>query len=143
MLYEIIYCSMASANITENDIKDILETSRKYNELHEITGCLLFYDNQFLQLLEGPRENLEILEHKIQADPRHYNMDVMERGYIKRRMYPNWTMAFNDDEYMPYSPESGRIDLDEFVDLSNFTRKTSMAKNLFWTLGQEILGSTE
>lgn len=143
MLYEIMYCSMVNPDITKDDISSILEDSRKYNEDHQITGCLLFYNNHFLQVLEGPRENLEILEHKIKNDPRHYGFEVLERGEITRRMYPNWTMAFNDDKPSPDTVKNGRIDLDEFVDLSNLTRKTSTAKNLFWTLSQELFAETE
>ena len=39
-MYELLYCSSASQDLTPNDITDILEISRKCNSEREITGCL-------------------------------------------------------------------------------------------------------
>lgn len=139
MLYEIMSCSVAAEDITRDDILEIYQNSKKYNAEHDITGCLLYYNHNFLQVLEGPRENLEILQNTIWNDPRHHDLEILEKGEIERRMYPTWTMAFNDSELCPKKSENGIIGLEEFIDLANFTRKCSTAKNLFWTLGQEML----
>lgn len=143
MLYEIIYYSTAVSTLSQADLDQIFKSSKEYNEEHDITGCLLFHNNHFLQVLEGNRDELEILEHKIMQDPRHSEVEVLERGEISRRMYPTWTMALNDVQHASEQETYGIIDLEEFVDLSNFTRKSSTAKNLFWTLSQELLDEVD
>ena len=55
IMYELSYFSKASTNIQYNDLKDILESSRNFNEAQNISGCLLHYNNQFVQLVEGEK----------------------------------------------------------------------------------------
>lgn len=54
-MYELIYYSTANPTLNANDISNILKTSRDFNLKNDITGCLLYYNNEFIQILEGDR----------------------------------------------------------------------------------------
>ena len=56
MIFELIYYSTASPDLSTNDILNILENSRDFNSKNEITGCLLYHNNEFVQLIEGEEE---------------------------------------------------------------------------------------
>ena len=49
MLYELIYSSVATHTISSEDIAEILRTARDFNTKNNITGCLLYHNNEFIQ----------------------------------------------------------------------------------------------
>jgi len=55
-MFQLVYCSEAIENIEQNDIDAILETALGFNAENNITGCLLFHNGEFIQLLEGEKD---------------------------------------------------------------------------------------
>lgn len=53
-MIRLLYSSQARPGITEQDIAEILEQSRKNNLDSGITGVLLYGGELFMQVLEGP-----------------------------------------------------------------------------------------
>ena len=86
--------SSPSRPITEPDLVDILKTSRANNPPLNITGILIFGDNTFVQVLEGPPEVVSDLYEKIVRDPRHNNCRKFITRSTKECSFPNWSMGF-------------------------------------------------
>ncbi len=63
-MYELVYCSVTVENIRLSDIQDILNEGRDFNSKHDITGYLLFFNNEFVQILEGEKEEVKGLLKK-------------------------------------------------------------------------------
>jgi hypothetical protein len=63
-----------------------------------ITGALIFEDNRFGQVIEGPRTQIEDLWEKIQKDTRHKNIHLVESRPIEHRSFSKWTMVFQGSE---------------------------------------------
>lgn len=57
-MFEFIYRSIAVPNISDAEINAMLKTSRKFNSENNITGCLLFHNNEFIQILEGEEKTM-------------------------------------------------------------------------------------
>ena len=93
---QMIYISEAADQMNSNLLLDILKRSRSFNEKNNITGILLYRNETFIQLLEGPQENIDNLYKKIQRDSRHKNCFVILEQNAKERSYPNWSMGFED-----------------------------------------------
>lgn len=93
-MYKLIYKSTASPNLKKEDIVDILKTAREFNGEHEISGCLIYYNGKFLQILEGDKAIVEELYGRIQKDKRHFNVKLTGDGYYNSRIFSNWSMAF-------------------------------------------------
>lgn len=89
-----IYYSTASPNLSINDILSILENSRDFNSKNEITGCLLYHNNEFVQLIEGEEEAVKKLYAKIEIDKRHRNLIIVIQDNIAGRSFKNWSMAY-------------------------------------------------
>jgi len=110
-LYTLVYVSLATHPMTDDELRDLLEISRDNNARLDITGMLLYRDGFFIQALEGQEQAVEDLFTKISKDPRHTNVLVVHRGNISRegRTFAEWAMGFN------------KIKLDEAKQIPGFT----------------------
>ena len=54
----------------------------------------MFNDGAFAQVLEGPRRGVEDTFERIQRDPRHGDVTVLQCGPAESRGFANWSMAF-------------------------------------------------
>jgi hypothetical protein len=80
MVYELTYCSLAKASITAEEILAILESAGRNNKKNKISGCLLYYNHEFLQILEGEEKMVKAVQRKIARDPRHSNVRILAQG---------------------------------------------------------------
>ena len=70
-MHELSYCSTSNNTITQIDINNILNTANTFNKENNITGCLLYYKNEFVQWLEGEKSILLDLFKLIKKDDLH------------------------------------------------------------------------
>jgi len=94
MLSKLIYASRASRPMSEHDLTTLLSTARNNNERRQLTGLLLYCNQSFLQILEGPPDELEEIYKKIEEDPRHTQLRMLSRGPIETRTFSAWSMGF-------------------------------------------------
>lgn len=97
-LYRLVYCSRnriqgTLAEVTA-EVDGILESSRRNNALHGVTGSLIFNAGTFAQVLEGNRQNIELTFERIQRDTRHGDVHVLAFEETPRRGFPSWSMGF-------------------------------------------------
>ena len=87
------YISKFAPGLTPADIDKIIETSRRKNPSRDITGMLVASGDLFYQLLEGPRESIDLLYAQILQDPRHEQVLLLdsETGDFER-ICPDWAM---------------------------------------------------
>ncbi|CAO4149431.1 BLUF domain-containing protein [Methylorubrum aminovorans] len=97
-LYRLVY---ASKNILQgdeagkrDDVSQILAASQHNNKKVGVTGALMFNGGAFAQVLEGPRRGVEVTFERIQQDPRHGDVTVLQCGPVEQRAFSNWSMAF-------------------------------------------------
>lgn len=92
-LHEVIYVSRRAEGVTDQVVVDdiVLPAGVKNNRL-EITGCLWFSRDRFLQILEGPREAVEDVYSKILADDRHFDISTVSTSPIAKRSFARWGM---------------------------------------------------
>lgn len=72
----------------------ILATARKNNARQNVTGALIFSEDFFAQVLEGPRDAIESIFEGIESDPRHSHVTVIHLKPIETRRFSDWSMAF-------------------------------------------------
>lgn len=117
MLYRIIYLSSGLKDLTTSDVKEILVKAKENNRDKNITGVLLYLDKNFIQVLEGEKEDIIKLYQKISLDHRHKNVIKVIEGNIVSRQFDKWDMGFIE------------IDSDDLKDLSEY--KDFNFKNIF------------
>src|SRR5450432_2000384 len=95
-IHQIVYTSKATRPMLSEDLEQILRTARPRNLAVGITGILLYRHGHFLQVLEGPNEQLNVLLDRLNRDPRHDSVRVLLEGYVLSRAFGAWSMAFQD-----------------------------------------------
>ena len=92
-LYNLVYCSRASAGVGDEAVQRIIATARRRNPEHGVTGMLVFGSGIFFQWLEGPRDTVTALMSRLHADPRHDSIVVLsEVEEVRERLFPDWDM---------------------------------------------------
>tara|TARA_A100000164_G_C21637497_1_gene644207 strand:+ start:22 stop:432 length:411 start_codon:yes stop_codon:yes gene_type:complete len=89
--FQLIYSSQPFGYNLEI-LSSILTTSRVNNKKRNITGALICREDIFLQLLEGPKENIQETYQSIKRDDRHLNVQHLLDHNINQRLFPAWAM---------------------------------------------------
>lgn len=55
--------------MTREKIAELLAFARIFNQENAITGCLLFFDQEFVQIIEGPQKIVQDLYERIKKTP--------------------------------------------------------------------------
>lgn len=93
-LQSLAYVSSATASMTDGALLQLLFQARQRNRTMGLTGMLLYAEDAFLQVLEGPRAGLEVVMSSIRHDPRHARIIVLREEPITERAFPDWKMGF-------------------------------------------------
>lgn len=92
MLVRLLYASRAVDSST-SAIEAILAQSRQHNPVSGITGILCYGGGIFLQAIEGGRMAVSELYGRIQKDPRHKDVVLLDYEEISERRFGGWTMG--------------------------------------------------
>ena len=87
----LIYVS-TPLGFNKKNINSILEISNLNNKKNNITGCLIYRSDLYLQYLEGPSKELENTYNGILKDNRHSDIKKLSENNTKRRLFANWAM---------------------------------------------------
>ena len=139
MLFELIYRSEANSNVSDDDLLNILSTARTFNGENDITGCLLYNEHNFAQILEGEFNMLNELYNRIRQDPRHHNVITLHMKEINERAYPDWTMAFKSLEADDMKDIKNALGISQFKELNSVNGESPISKQLFWMTAQSII----
>jgi hypothetical protein len=90
----IIYVSSAAGMLSDEDIEYLLSRARDRNIEHNVTGLLLFIGGNFMQYIEGPPSELNLIYEFILEDPKHVGIIRLTHEPIESREFTGWTMAY-------------------------------------------------
>ena len=138
MLYELIYHSLSATDFNSGEIAEMLEKSRVFNENNFITGCLLCYQNEFLQIIEGEKDLVLELYGKIAEDPRHSHAVILAQGEIRERAFEKWSMAFQDFSKHQLEPNRA-VSTEELAGVIRNFNKDTKARKLFDLIANDIV----
>ena len=91
--------------MARSEFDALLMQARSFNRSVGVTGCLIYQERYFIQMIEGNKEVLEALMEKIKTDPRHSDVRIVVEGVARRRIFVDWGMDFFD-----LTPRSGEPD---------------------------------
>ncbi|MEM1409387.1 MAG: BLUF domain-containing protein [Pseudomonadota bacterium] len=89
----VVYISRATSEITDQDLNDIIEESRRSNAKIDVTGVLIHHQGRFFQCIEGPHQKVSELLEKIERSSKHDQIDVLLNERITERLFGCWAMA--------------------------------------------------
>lgn len=93
-LFETSYTSSAITPFYMHELSELCGAAQAHNEQHDITGVLSFDQNtrKFMQILEGPKTQVESLMNSILQDSRHADITIRFQNPIETRCYGQWSM---------------------------------------------------
>lgn len=94
MIYRMIYVSDICEGYAD-DLHRALDGARTYYQQHQITGTLWFDGEHFMQMLEGPKEELKTaIEQRIIPPHPHCHISMADLGPCKKRLFQDWRMTY-------------------------------------------------
>lgn len=78
-------------------LSGILMDARRMNERDNITGALVCRADVYIQLLEGPEEQVKRAVERIGRDDRHLEMKLHVAKSVSERMFGNWAMLHDPE----------------------------------------------
>ena len=94
-LSNLVYVSVATEEMSDEELTTLLKLARINNAKQDITGLLLYRDGMFVQALEGDEKKIEALFNKISKDKRHHGVTLLYKKPLKDRSFPDWSMGFS------------------------------------------------
>ncbi|MDO9598232.1 MAG: BLUF domain-containing protein, partial [Azoarcus sp.] len=92
-MIRLLYISQAASGVTEEQVKDILESAQRNNSAVGLTGVLVYGGRLFMQVLEGPEQALLRKYVKILDDRRHSDCEILHISPANDRIFENWSMG--------------------------------------------------
>lgn len=91
---QIIYSSKACDSVDQSEVLDILRSSQIRNQQDGISGLLIYQPPRFVQMLEGPAAEAQALYERIMRDPRHTDIELIDRREVEHAAMPTWAMGY-------------------------------------------------
>jgi hypothetical protein len=85
--------------MSDLELNLLLEQARSKNKGLDITGVLLYFDGDFMQVIEGDETNVKNLYQSIVCDDRHRSIICVFSEEIDIRQFAEWSMGFNKTNY--------------------------------------------
>ena len=139
MIYKLTYESNASTPFDTTGVNKILASARNHNKLMNITGCLVYHNGSFVQILEGEREQVRSLFKVIKKDPRHSKVRLVSDELDDERSFSDWNMAYFDPGVHSLSKSELQNFEKNILMLADFSDKLSTTVNMFWLNVRKII----
>jgi hypothetical protein len=115
----LLYCSV----LTAREHTRLLAAKRKFVAERHITGLLVFDGERLCEYLEGPAHAMQPMAQRIEADPRHQQVQWLLSGPLQGpRLFKHWQMGFAEVEHAQPMDDiihaTGEVALQRFLALS-------------------------
>lgn len=135
-MYQLNYRSQARNGLEKKDLDAILSTAIVKNAALEISGCLIYHNGYFVQILEGKKELVQSIFNNIERDNRHHNIVLLGESEVEKRTFPDWNMAYHEP-----SDKNVRQFVHNLLTLSELSAKSSdTLRNFWWEVRKVLLG---
>ena len=93
-MFQLVYVSSANKDFSDNELRDLLDQARERNKRRSVTGMLLYAGGNFIQVLEGSKEDVMAIYQSVEKDPRNSGNIVYEQREVPERMFSGWWMGY-------------------------------------------------
>lgn len=137
-MYQLNYRSEAISELEAKDITDILNEAKARNAAKNITGCLIYHKNKFVQILEGNKADVLEIYENIKTDRRHHTITLLWENDVENRYFTEWNMAYHQPE-----EKNLKLYVNNLLLLSQLSSRSSASLLSFWATVRTILRGDE
>ncbi|MGK0253506.1 MAG: hypothetical protein ACI9OE_000978 [Mariniflexile sp.] len=138
-MYALVYHSTANLDLTAKDVSNILETAQDFNKKNSVSGCLIYHNHRFIQILEGDKTILEELYLNIKKDKRHSEVKLLYKYFTIERIFRKWSMAFIDLSPANENIKDRKLFKTNLIAYWNLLERSDQASVVFWREVKSIL----
>lgn len=138
-MFNLVYRSKANPVFAQSQIQFMLEHARDFNNSNNITGCLLYYHEAFLQYLEGDKEKVLTLFESIKEDERHSEVILLSTSHIYAREFETWSMAYENFLGANHQLEYLKLLISSYIEVPNTAVSPNPTSKSFWTTAKKLL----
>ena len=111
-VYRLIYRSrdLIPDGDRKAELGRLFSAARSNNKKQQVTGALLVNDSWFVQILEGDEDVVRALYQRIEKDPRHDTVTVLDVRTVEERTFARWAMARVSEHDEPDIPLIAHVD---------------------------------
>ena len=88
----VVYRSRAVRALTRSALYDLTTAAQVRNRREAITGLMLYDEGRFFQWLEGPPDSVDRVMRSISIDPRHTEIEIINKQPARGRSFGDWSM---------------------------------------------------
>ena len=133
-LAAVVYRSRAAQRLTGTELHWLTSIAQARNRREGVTGVIIYDDGMFYQWLEGPPDNLWRVMESICKDPRHTDIEILDRHSAQHRHFGAWPMQLATANARAALRQTGAIEAPADI-VSSLRRNPRAAPNLLMTLG--------
>ncbi|WP_458626790.1 BLUF domain-containing protein [Winogradskyella sp. PC D3.3] len=133
-MYQLNYHSKSKSGLNLEDLDNILEKANTVNSEKNITGCLIYHNKSFVQILEGSKKDVLYVFEKIKSDQRHHTVTLLWENNVQDRFFSEWNMAYHQP-----NNENVKAYINNLLLLSMLSDKSKASLLSFWTSVRRIL----
>tara|TARA_R110002051_G_scaffold322938_2_gene415055 strand:- start:1999 stop:2430 length:432 start_codon:yes stop_codon:yes gene_type:complete len=134
-----VYKSKAISDLSLAQIEGLLEKARLFNSANNISGCLLYYEGEFIQYIEGNQIKVLKLFDRISLDKRHTKVQLLSHGLIEKREFKNWSMAFKNVQGQNDQLQYIELLVDSFLAKDSPMQGPNPTSKKFWETTKGLL----
>ncbi len=137
-MYQLNYRSESITELEPKDVEDILAEANARNSAKNITGCLIYHNKSFVQILEGNKKDVLHIYEKIIEDKRHHSIKMLWENDVENRCFTEWNMAYHQPE-----DKNLKLYVNNLLLLSQLSNRSSASLLSFWATVRNILRGNE
>jgi hypothetical protein len=138
-MFSLVYRSTVSENFNDTELREMLETAKTNNVIKEITGCLLYHNNTFIQLLEGEENEVRGLYRKIKKDLRHKDICVLHIEENLNPLFSTFSVVYNNLDGVSDQIRHKRMLFDQIFHNSDIIGSPGSSKLVLWAQVNKLL----
>lgn len=92
-MLRLIYTSTQRDALAPHDLNVLCDRAAENNRQRGLSGVLLYNGREFLQCLEGDRNNVASIYQAIIQDHRHTDIRLLQSAPIRKRLFSGWAMC--------------------------------------------------
>ena len=143
MYFSVIYQSNAQPHFTSMDVELMLMKAKQKNKKINVTGCIVYANNKFIQLIQGPKKAIIDLYEEIKADQRHYNVTTLLEQATDHKIWSDWSMAMLDFSGDANNVINSRVLLESYLGNVAQNEKDSETYKVFRASVNNLLNESE
>lgn len=92
-IYQLVYCLSYPTSLRAQPVEDSLLQAKSFNEQHNITGCIVFHNNEFYNLFEGENVAIDTLHRFVVNGNLGQNITIVYKQNVANRFFTESLIA--------------------------------------------------